>query len=69
MGGAGVLLVRRSVADVAVHADQSGSVLGIQEAVVRLGQHVQIVRISDMFNVPAVAFEAFAHILSERHVR
>ena len=69
MGGAGVLLVRRSVADVAVHTDQGWTVVGLQEAAVGLGQRIQVVGVGDMFNIPAVSFEPFPHVLGERHIR
>ena len=53
----GILLVRRSVSDVAVHDDERGTIIGLQEIVVGLRQRVEIIRICDVNYVPAIALK------------
>ena len=65
MGGVGVLLVGRTVADVAVHDDQSGPVRGRHRDVERPVEHRQVVGVAHPGHVPAVAEEPCGHIVAE----
>ena len=65
MGGAGVLLVRRAVGDVAVHDDQRRPVARAQEGAEGPRQHLQVVGVADAGDVPAVADEARGHVVAE----
>ena len=53
-----VLLVRRAVADVAVHDDQGGPMLLLAEDLEGACQEIEIVGVADSRDVPAVALEA-----------
>ena len=60
-----VLLVRRAVADVAVHDDEGGppaAALGRLEGAV---EHGEVVRVPDARDVPAVGDEAGGHVFAE----
>ncbi len=61
----GILLVRRSVTNVAVHHDERRPVFRFEKIFVAAGQHVQIVCVRDVRDVPAVAFESRHHVLAE----
>ena len=63
MCGAGVLLVGRSPADVAVDDDQGGSIVGLLEHVQGPLQEVEVVRVTDPDHVPAVADESRRHVV------
>jgi hypothetical protein len=65
MGSALVLLVWRTVTDMAVDDNQSGPVIGTQKGIIGGADSVQIVCIRDMFNVPLVCLKTFSHILAE----
>ncbi len=66
--GAGVLLVRRAIADVAVDDDQGRAIAGPAEDLDRMRNPLDIVGIADAHHVPAVAHEAGRDILGERDV-
>ena len=62
----GVLAVRRAVADVAVDDDQCGLVGGLTENVESFGRARSVSLASvTCIDVPAVAFEARAHVFAE----
>ena len=69
VGGAGVLLVRRALADVAVDDDQRRPVARLLEDAEGPVEHVQVVGVADARDVPAVADEARGHVLAEGQVR
>ena len=62
VGGARVLLVGRTIGDVAVHDDQRGPIGGRVEGAERAPQHVEIVGIADPRHIPAVCDEARRHV-------
>src|SRR5437667_7241064 len=65
VGRAAVLLMRRAVADVAVHDDECGPVAGISKLIEGAGQRVEVVGIAYVSYVPAVASEACGDVFTE----
>src|SRR5262249_50655005 len=62
---AGILLVRRTVADVTVDDDQSGPVNGVLKGSKGAREHFQVIGVADSSYVPPVADEAGRHIFRE----
>ena len=62
----GVLFVRRTVTDVAVHNDQRRLVRRLQKRFVCPGQHRQIIRVRNTSHVPAVTDKSRHDIFAER---
>ena len=62
--GAGVLLVRRAPADVAVDDDQRRPIVGGLEDVERAAEQIEIVGVADARDVPAVADEARRDVIA-----
>ncbi len=60
--GARVLLVGRTIGDMAVHDDQRGPVGRLVEGAERPPQHVEVVGVADPRDVPAVPDEARRHV-------
>ena len=69
MGGAGVMLVRRAVADVAVDDDQCRRIVSLAENLDRLGQSLVIVGVADVLHVPAIGKETRRDIVAESQIR
>src|SRR3546814_17924115 len=65
MGGAGVMLVRRPVADMAVHDDQGGPVLVPLGRRDGFGEALAIVCVGCAKDIPAIALESRRDILAE----
>ena len=65
VGGAGVLLVRCAVTDVAVHDDQRRAILGVLEMLERAPQHIEVVCVADSRHVPAIAEESCGHVFGK----
>ena len=65
MGGGGIDLVRRAVADVAVEDDQRRPALGLAEDRERILDALEIVGVADPQHVPAIGEEARRDILGE----
>ena len=65
----GILLVRRAVADVAVHDDQHRLVAVGEEFFVGARKLQQIVRVGHARHVPAIADESRHHVFAERPTR
>ena len=61
-----VLLVRRAVADVAVDNDERWPIVGLEEVFIRAPEHLEIVRIGDVRDVPSVARKARCYVFAER---
>ena len=68
VGGAGVLLVRRAIADVAVEDDERRPVVGAGEGRERRLELLGVVGVIDVQDVPTVAAEASADVLGEGDV-
>ncbi len=68
MSGIGVLFVRRTVADMAIHHDQGRPVFSFLESLKRARQHRQIVGIGHARHVPSISDKARCHIFAERPV-
>ena len=64
VGFLGILLVRRSVPDMAVHNNERRTVAGL-EAVVRFCQLVEVVGVGYVEHAPSIAFKSFAYIFGE----
>ena len=62
---AGILLVGRAVADMAVHDNQRGPVAGALKCSERPSEHFQIVRIAHPCHIPSVTDEAGGHVLGK----
>ena len=69
VSGAGVLLVRRAVADVAVDHDQRRRVAGLAEFLQQPGKTGRVVGVREMMHLPAIGAEARGHIFAERQRR
>ena len=65
----GVLFMRRTVADVAIHDDQGGPVCGLVERVERARQHRQVIGIGHARYVPSISHKASRNVLAERPIR
>ena len=65
MSGAGVLLVRRAIADVALDDDQRRRVAVALKVVERLGQPPRVVGVADMLDIPAIGAKARRDIVAE----
>ena len=59
----GVLLVRGAIPDMAVDPNHGRPVVGFQEAVVGISQHLQIICVGDVQYIPSIGCEAFPNIL------
>ena len=68
MGGAGVLLVRRAVADMALDDDQRRHVRRAAESLDRLGHPLRVVGIADALHVPAIGQEARRDVVAEGQI-
>src|ERR1700739_494063 len=55
MSFAGVLLVRRSVSDVAIDHDKSRPVMRVEKNLISPRQHFEVIRITDSGDIPSVA--------------
>ena len=64
-----VLLVRRTVGDMAVHDDEGWSIARALERPERTLKHLQVVGVADARDVPAVPDEARGHVIAERQRR
>src|SRR5262245_11022947 len=62
--GASVLLVRRTVRDMAIDNDQTGPSLFVLEGMEGALEHIQIVRIAHACHVPAVTHETCCHVIA-----
>ena len=69
MGGAGVLLVRRTIGDVAVDDDEGRPVVGVLERVERPAQHFQVVSVTHPGDVPAIADKTGGHVITKSPLR
>src|SRR5262249_57943356 len=69
MSRCGVLLMRRTVADVAVQNDKCRATLCLLEDRQRLLDPLTIVRVADPQDVPSISEEASRDVLSERQTR
>ena len=65
MGSAGVLIVGRTVGDMAIDNDQRRAVRRVLEGAQGALQHLQVVDVADARDVPAVADEAGGDVLAE----
>ena len=65
MGGAGVLLVRRAVTDMAVHDDQRGAILRVLKMLERTPQHLEVICVADSRYVPAITEESCGHVFGK----
>src|SRR5713101_2139227 len=61
----GILLMRRAVANVAVHYNQRRPIGGLVKYLVRTGQHGEVVGIGDPRDIPPVADKAGHHVFAE----
>ena len=66
VGGAGVLLVRRAVGDVAVDDDERRAIGRVLERAERALEHREVVGVADPRHVPPVADEPRRHVVAER---
>src|SRR4029453_15055278 len=66
---AGILLVRRTVGDVAVHDDEGWSIARAPERRECTLEHLQVIGVADARDVPAVTDEACGHVIAERQRR
>jgi hypothetical protein len=62
---AGILLVRRTVPDMAVHDDQRRTVFAILKGSECAGKHLEIVCVANPRDIPSVSDEARGHVLGE----
>src|SRR5215813_5816595 len=69
MGIARIVLVRRTVADVTMHDDQSWPILGVCKRLVGARQLVKVVGIAHRDDVPAIRCEARANVLGKGELR
>ena len=69
MGGAGVVLVRGAVADMAVDDDQGRHLRRAPEALDRLRQPLRVVGVADLLHVPAIGEKARRDIVAEGQIR
>src|SRR5260221_311556 len=58
-----ILLVRRAIADMTVHDNQSGAVAGGEEPAIRSFQHLDIVGIGDAYDFPSVGQKSCSYVL------
>src|SRR5262245_10588448 len=65
----GVLLVRRSVADVGVQNNQRGTSLRLLEGIESLFDAIQVVGVADPQHIPTIGQEARHDVFSERDAR
>src|SRR5262249_27726240 len=66
--GTGVLLVRRAVADMTVHDDQSRAIVCHLKGGERPSQHLEVVSVTDTKDIPSVGDEPGCDIVAERQV-
>ena len=69
VGGAGVVLVRSAVADVALDDDQRRYVVRAPEYLDRLRDPLRVVGVADPLHVPAIGEEARRNIVAEGEIR
>ncbi len=65
VGCAGVLFVGGAVADVGVHDDERGAVVGVQERLIGARQRVKVVGVAHPKDVPPVAQELRGQVIGE----
>ncbi len=53
----------------AIHNDESGAIGGLQERAEATSNHIQIVRVGDVHDIPSVRGEARAHIFGKSQRR
>src|SRR5260370_10238292 len=64
-----ILLVRRSIADMAVHDYQSGAVVGGEKPAIRAFQHFDIVGIGDAYDFPSVGPKSCGNVFRKWDIR
>src|SRR5260370_31571681 len=64
-----ILLVRRSIADMAVHDYQSGAVVGGEKPAIRAVQHFDIVGIGDAYDFPSASRKSCSHVFGKSDIR
>src|SRR5215470_11067988 len=69
MGGSSVLLVWRTVADVAVQHNECRTALRPPEDIERVFNAFEVICIADAQDVPSIPKESRLHVLSERQAR
>ena len=69
VGRAGVVLMRRAIADVAFDDDQGRHVVGAPETLDGLRQPLRVVGVADALHVPAIGEEARRDVVAERQIR
>ena len=69
MRGAGIVLMGRAVADVAVDDDQGWHVVGASEGFDRLCEPLGVIGVADALHVPAIGKEARGHVVAEGEIR
>src|ERR1017187_1041919 len=65
----GVLPVRCPVSNVAVDNNELWTIANAERMTIGICQHIQIVRVVDVRDVPTIGFETSAHVLVEGQVR
>src|SRR6266850_2986740 len=65
MSGTGVLLMWRAVSNMAIHDDQGRAIFGLLKIAIGVAEHLQIIRIGDAGDVPAISLKAHAHGLAK----
>ena len=69
VGGAGVVLVRRAIADMALDDNQRWRVIGAAENLDRLRQPLSIVGVAYAVHVPAIGEETRRNVIAESQIR
>src|SRR5258708_38371197 len=60
-----ILLVRRAIADMTVHDNQSGAAVGGEETAIRSFQHLDIVGIRDAYDFPSVCQKSSGNVFGK----
>ena len=69
MRGAGIVLMGRAVADMAVDDNQGRYVVGMPEGLDRLCEPLAVIGVADALHVPAIGKEARGHVVAEGEIR
>ena len=69
MSSTGVLFMWRTVTNMAINNDQSGTIFGLLKIAIGIAEHLQIVGIGNVSDVPSISLKTQAHVLAERPVR